>query len=353
MSQHRVAVVQAGTALFNTPRTLERMAALCDQAAGEGAELVVFPEAYVGGYPKGADFGARIGARTPEGRDEYLRYWRAAIEVPGPECARIGGFAARMRAHLTVGVIERAGSTLYCTALIFGPDGALLGKHRKLMPTGSERLVWGQGDGSTIPALQTAVGRIGAAICWENYMPALRQDMYAQGVTLWCAPTVDDRDIWQASMRHIAYEGRCFVLSACQFMTRADAPADYACIQGDDLATVLIRGGSVIVSPMGDMLAGPVYGREAVLAADIDLDDVIRGKFDLDVVGHYARPDVFRLQIDRTARRPVEAAGGSADTPPRREEACPEEAHPEDPASPRVVQGSAATAAMATAATTG
>lgn len=305
MTRHRVAVVQAGTSLFDTPRTLERMEAHCEAAARDGVELAVFPEAYVGGYPKGLDFGARIGTRTPAGREDFLRYWRAAIDVPGPECARIGSFAARMKAHLVTGVIERDGATLYCTALFFGPDGALLGKHRKLMPTASERLVWGQGDGSTIPVLDTALGRIGAAICWENYMPGLRQAMYARGIQLWCAPTVDERDIWQASMRHIAYEGRTFVLSACQYMTRADAPADYECPQGDDPRTVLIRGGSVIVGPLGDVLAGPVHGEEAVIAADIDLDDTIRGKYDLDVAGHYARPDIFTLLVDETARAPV------------------------------------------------
>ncbi len=313
MTTHRVAVVQAGSSLFDTPRTLERMRAHCEAAAAEGVELAVFPEAYVGGYPKGLDFGARIGTRTPEGREDFLRYWQAAIEVPGPELAHIGGFAAQMRAHLVVGVIERDGATLYCTALFFGPDGALLGKHRKLMPTASERLVWGQGDGSTLPAIQTPMGRLGAAICWENYMPSLRQAMYAKGVSIWCAPTVDERDIWQASMRHIAYEGRTFVLSACQYLTRADAPADYACVQGDDPKIELIRGGSVIVSPLGELLAGPVYGREVVLTADIDPMDAIRGKYDLDVAGHYARPDVFTLSVDERPRAAVATAQPATD----------------------------------------
>lgn len=305
MTQSRIAVIQAGTSLFDTPRTLERMEAHCQAAAAEGVELAVFPEAYVGGYPKGLDFGARIGTRTAAGRDDFVRYWQAAIDVPGPETARIGSFAAKMKAHLVTGVIERDGGTLYCTALFFGPDGALLGKHRKLMPTASERLVWGQGDGSTIPVFDTDIGRIGAAICWENYMPNLRQAMYGKGISLWCAPTVDERDIWQASMRHIAYEGRCFVLSSCQYMTRADAPDAYDCAQGNDPSTVLIRGGSVIVGPLGDVLAGPVYDREAVLTADIDLTDTIRGKFDLDVAGHYARPDIFRLSVNETERTPV------------------------------------------------
>lgn len=315
MSQHRVAVIQAGTSLFDTPRTLDRMGALCETAKEQAVELAVFPEAYVGGYPKGLNFGAVVGSRTPAGRNDFLRYWKSAIDVPGPETARMGSYAAKMRGHLVVGVIERDGATLFCTALFFGPDGALLGKHRKLMPTGSERLIWGQGDGSTIPVIETEVGRIGAAICWENYMTNLRQSMYGKGVNIWCAPTVDERDIWQHSMQHIAYEGRTFVLSACQFLTRADAPQDYDCAQGNNPATVLIRGGSVIVSPLGEVLAGPVYGKEAVIAADIDLDEAIRGKYDLDVVGHYARPDIFQLIVDETPRCAVNYHMEATDDP--------------------------------------
>lgn len=300
----RVAVVQAGTSLFDTPRTLERMQTFCEKAEGQDLGLVVFPEAYIGGYPKGLDFGARLGTRSAAGRDDFVRYCESAINVPGPETARMGEFAAAMRTTLVVGVIERSGSTLYCSALFFDPDGQLIAKHRKLMPTALERLVWGFGDGSTLPVVETRLGKAAAAICWENYMPNLRSALYAGGTQFWCAPTVDDRDVWQSSMQHIALEGRCFVLSACQYLKRSDAPESYDCIQGNDPSTVLIRGGSVIVSPLGEVLAGPLYGEEGMLVAEVDPADQLRGKYDLDVAGHYARPDVFQLRVNRTVQSP-------------------------------------------------
>jgi nitrilase len=190
----RAAVVQAGSVLFDTPRTLEKLADLASSARAAGAELAVFPEAFVGGYPKGLQFGASLGRRTAEGREEFRRYFESAIEVPGPETEFLGTVARDNRLQLVTGVIERSGGTLYCTVLFFGPNGDLLGKHRKLMPTAIERIVWGCGDGSTLPVLETAIGRIGAVICWENYMPLLRTAMYSKGIQLYCAPTVDDRD---------------------------------------------------------------------------------------------------------------------------------------------------------------
>ena len=205
----------------------------------------------------------------------------------------------------SLGVMEKDGGTLYCTVLFFGPDGALLGKHRKLMPTAMERLIWGFGDGSTLPVLDTPFGKLGAVICWENYMPLLRTAMYAKGVQIYCAPTADDRDTWVSTMQHVALEGRCFVLSACQYLTRGDCPDDYDAIQGDDPKTVLMRGGSCIVSPLGQVLAGPDFNGPTILTADLDLDDIARGKFDFDVTGHYARPDVFRLHVNERAMTPV------------------------------------------------
>ncbi len=300
------AVVQAAPVLFDTPRSLEKLGDLLADAAATGARLVVFPEAFVGGYPKGLDFGARLGQRAPEGREDFRRYFEAAIAVPGPETERIGEWVAGHGLNLVVGAIERAGGTLYCTALFFAPDGSLSAKHRKLMPTALERLVWGFGDGSTLPAPKTDIGTLGAVICWENYMPQLRLAMYGKGVEFYCAPTVDDREVWLPSMQMIALEGRCFVLSACQHMIRADGPEDYHPIQGDDPETRLIRGGSCIISPFGEVLAGPVRERDAILSAEMDKAEITRGKYDLDVVGHYARPDIFSLRVNEAKQTPVE-----------------------------------------------
>ena len=301
MTKLRVAVVQAAPVAFDSGASLDKVAALVAEAGRQEARLVVLPEAFVSGYPKGADFGARVGTRSPAGREMFRRYWEGAIAVPGPETARLGEIAWGCGVHLVIGVIEREAGTLYCTALFFGPGGELLGLHRKLVPTAMERLIWGRGDGSTLTVVDTAVGKIGAAICWENYMPLYRTALYSKGVELYCAPTVDDRDSWIPTMRHIAVEGRCFVLSACQFARRGDFPKDYSSTYGEDQAQVVIRGGSCIVNPFGEVLAGPVYDEQVVLSAEVDLRDIVRGKYDLDVTGHYGRPDIFRLQVDERA----------------------------------------------------
>lgn len=305
MAHLRASVVQAAPVAFDRDQTLARVAERAAEAAREGAQLVVFPEAFVSGYPRGLDFGARVGSRTPAGRDDFRRYWESAVDLPGPAVEFLGRVAREHRIHLVIGVIERDRGTLYCTVLFFAPEGRLLGKHRKLMPTAAERLVWGFGDGSTLPVFDTPLGRLGAVICWENYMPLLRMHMYAQGVELYCAPTADDRETWQATMRHIALEGRCFVLACNQFTRRSDYPRDYAAIQGDQPETIMCRGGSCVIGPLGQVLAGPVYDREAVLTVDLDLAEIAGGKYDLDVVGHYARPDIFRLLVDDRPKPPV------------------------------------------------
>jgi nitrilase len=301
----KVAVVQAAPVAFDREQTLTKVHTLAGEAAGQGARLVVFPEAFVSAYPRGLDFGAVVGSRTEAGREDFRRYWASSVEIPGPGIDRMARTARAHSIYLVVGVVERDGGTLYCTVVFFAPDGEYLGKHRKVMPTASERLVWGFGDGSTLPVFDTPLGKIGAVICWENYLPLMRAAMYAKGIELYCAPTADPRDTWVASMRHIAVEGRCFVLACNQFNRRRDFPSDYRSTFGDDPETIITRGGSCIVDPFGTFLAGPNMEGEAILVAEIDLAQIIRGKYDLDVVGHYARPDIFQLHVDERAKQAV------------------------------------------------
>lgn len=282
---------------------MEKLAGLTADAARQGARVVVFPEAYVSGYPRGLGFGALVGSRTDEGRELFRRYWESSVDVPGPDLDRLAEIARQNAVVLVVGVIERDGGTLYCTVLFFSAEGRYLGKHRKVMPTASERLIWGFGDGSTLPVFHTTVGKVGAVICWENYLPLLRAAMYAKGIQIYCAPTADPRDSWLSTVRHIAVEGRCFVLSCNQFNRVRDYPKDYG-LTGEP-ESVVCRGGSCIVDPFGNLLAGPNTDGEAILVADIDSDQIVRGKFDLDVVGHYARPDIFQLLVDERVKLPV------------------------------------------------
>ncbi len=208
---------------------------------------------------------------------------------------------------LSIGVIERdriSSGTLYCTLLMFGPDGRLLGKHRKLKPTAAERLIWGEGDGSTLPVYDTEIGKMGGLICWENYMPLARMAMYQKGVEIYLAPTADSRDTWQSTMQHIALEGRCFVLSCNQYVTKAMYPADLEGLEDLDAAPEeLCRGGSAILSPLGQYLAGPLYGAEGILYAELARIALLGAKFDFDVIGHYARNDVFRFSVNEEPQR--------------------------------------------------
>jgi nitrilase len=303
-----VAVVQAGSIPFDAEACIDKAERLIGEAAATGAKVIVFPEAFVTGYPKGLSYGTVVGARDAAGREEFRLYLDAAIEVPGPQTARLGKAAAKHGAYVVIGVIERERGTCYCTVLFFGPDGRLLGKHRKLMPTAMERLIWGFGDGSTLTAVDSPYGRIGSVICWENYMPMLRMAMYSKNIALYCAPTADDRPTWLSTMQHVALEGRCFVLTACQFLRKNDFPPSVRVSLGDSPDAVLMRGGSAIVSPLGRVLAGPHFDSETVVTATLDLGDIGRAKFDFDVVGHYSRPDVFQLTVNEAPARPVAAA---------------------------------------------
>jgi len=301
----KVAVVQAGSIPFDTAACVDKAVHLIADAATAGAKVIVFPEAFITGYPKGLQFGQVIGAREPSGREEFRLYFDAAIDVPGPETRTLGEAAAAHKSYVVMGVIEREHGTCYCTVLFFGPNGQLLGKHRKLLPTALERTIWGGGDGSTLTTVDSPYGRIGSVICWENYMPMLRMAMYSKNVAIYCAPTADDRDTWLPSMQHVALEGRCFVLSACQFICKKDFPDSVNITIGNSPDAVLMRGGSAIISPLGKVLAGPNFDGETILTADIDLNEIARSKLDFDVVGHYSRPDIFQLIVNEQPMLPV------------------------------------------------
>lgn len=299
----RISVLQIGSSPEGTKATLDKILSYEDAIKTAAPDLLVMPEATLGGYPKGESFGTQLGFRTESGRDSFKKYYDAAIDLGGEEVSTLCEFSKRINANILIGVIERSGGTLYCTAIFIDPEQGLTHKHRKLMPTGSERLIWGQGDGSTLPVVETKAGKAGAVICWENYMPLLRTTMYSKGIEIWCAPTVDARPVWQSTMQHIALEGRCFVASACQYQPSPNTLGmDVENWGADD---ELIPGGSVIIGPLGDILAGPLHGEEGLISADVNLNDIARGKYDLDVLGHYARPDIFELRVNETPRQSV------------------------------------------------
>lgn len=308
MSEHtgtiKVAVIQDAPVLFERDASVAKTCQLIAAAAGKGAQLILLPEAFIPAYPRGLTFGTVVGQRSASGRRIWQRYWENSLKVPGPETALLAAAAREAQAWVAIGVIEREGGTLYCTLLFFDPAGNLAGKHRKLKPTAAERLIWGEGDGSSLRVYDSAFGRIGGLICWENYMPLARMALYQQGIDIYLAPTADARDSWQATLRHIALEGRCFVLGCNQFVTRDMYPGDPDIQQElQQQPEVMCRGGSVVISPLGEILAGPLFEGAGILYADLDPGEISRSKFDFDVAGHYARPDIFQLTIQRDARK--------------------------------------------------
>lgn len=305
----RVAVAQATPVLFDPIGSARKAAELATTAGASGARLLLLPEAFIPAYPRGLGLGTVVGSRSAAGRDDFKMLWDTAVDVPGPATDLIATAARDASIYVAIGVVERSANehgTLYCSLLVFDDRGELVLHHRKLRPTGAERLMWGEGDGSTLTVLQTPFGRVGGLICWENYMPLARMAIYAQGVEIYLAPTADARDSWQATLQHIACEGRCFVLGCNQYVRREDYPARLASrSELSDLPKVVSRGGSAIYSPLGAPANGPVWEREELMICDLDLNDVSRGKFDFDVVGHYARADVFELRVNRSRRNPV------------------------------------------------
>lgn len=298
MKSFQVAVVQASAVLFDLERTLEKAEKLIQESAEKGAKLILFPEAFMSGYPRGLGFGTVVGSRTEAGRSLWQRYWDSSIAEGDEACNRLAEAAKNAQCFLAIGVNEKdvVSGTLYCSIFYFSSKGEFLGKHRKIKPTAQERVIWGEDDGSTLSTFNTELGKIGGLVCWENYMPMARMAMYQKGVQVYLAPTADARENWQSTMKHIALEGRCYVLGCNQYVAKSMYPKE---LQEEikDQPEIMSRGGSVIVDPLGEVLAGPFWEEEGILTAKISLDRVTQAKLDFDPIGHYHRPDLFNLTV--------------------------------------------------------
>ncbi len=307
---HTVAVVQHSPVWLDRAATLDRAAGLIREASSNGARLITFPEAFVAGYPIWV-WSLRTGDNDVA-TELYTRLLSQAVDLSSDDLLPLREAARAHNVTVVCGINEcdrsLSGTTLYNTVVVIGPDGRLRNRHRKLVPTNTERLVWAMGDASGLAATETPAGKVASLICWENYMPLARFSLYAQGVEIYVAPTWDQGDRWITSMRHIASEGRCWVLGSGSAMTNDDIPDGIPghdkIVAGDD--RWINSGGSVIVNPEGEIVAGPLYRETGILYAECDPAGVARSRYWLDVAGHYGRPDIFRLQVNREARRPIE-----------------------------------------------
>jgi len=288
----KVACVQVEPAIFDREATIEKMAGIAAEAAGEGASLVVFPETFVPVYPSSR--WARLLAAGSEGKPLFAKLARESVEIPSPASERLGSIAREAGVWLATGVNELERGTLYNALLLYSPDGELVLHHRKLMPTNHERLVWGLGSSDGLTAAATPLGKVGGLICWENLMPLARFALYESGVEIYLAPTADDTEDWHDSIRHIARESRAFVISPCVFQRASSYPDDVPLGEGPDL---LGRGGSAILAPDGSYLAGPLWDEEGILYAELDPQRLYEERQRFDPAGHYNRPDVFRLEV--------------------------------------------------------
>jgi nitrilase len=295
----KVALVQDSPVFFDKAATLQKVVEITTAQAKVGCNLVVFPESFVPGYPRGFSFGAVTGRRTDAGRQLYQEFYQQSFDIASDDLTILTELAATSNIYIVIGVTERnsTNGSLYCSMLYISPTDGLLGVHRKIKPTGTERLIWAEADGTSLVAFDTKIGKLGGLICWENYMPLARMAMYSKGVELYIAPTADSRPQWQATMQHIALEGRCFVLGCNQYFTKSMYPERYQHLVADE-AEEICSGGSVIVSPMGEVLAGPLFGSAGVITAELDLADIIKSKLDFDPIGHYARPDIFDFKVN-------------------------------------------------------
>jgi nitrilase len=296
----RVACVQVEPVILDRAGTIDRLAEQTRIAAGEGAELVVFPETFVPAYPSSRWAKALAGWADPRAKEAFARLRRESLEVPSEDERRLGEIAKEHGVWLVTGVNEvdpeRPG-TIYNSLLYHAPDGTLAEHHRKLVPTNHERLVWGQGDGRGLRALETPLGRVGGLICWENYMPLARFSLYESGVEIYIASTADDGDAWQATLVHIARESRAFVIAPCHFQRATSYPDDFPLRELLEGVDVLGRGGSAILGPDGGYLAGPLYDEEGILYADLDADRLYEERQRFDAAGHYHRPELLRFEL--------------------------------------------------------
>jgi nitrilase len=334
MSTVRVAAVQASYVLMDQQATLDRVTELTGKAAAQGAQLVVFPEVFIPGTPIWID----TRPIWDSDADWFRLLAENAVVIPGPATERLANLARDHGIWLVIGVEEREphGGTIYNTLLYFSPEGALAERHRKLVPTGAERTVWGMGDGSTLRVVDTPLGRIGGLICWENYMPLARFHMYAQGVDVWLAPTLAPGDGWIATMRHIARENRMFVIGVNPVLHIDQIPPDFPHRDQlipdqyrDETGDWIEEGNTVIVGPNGAVLAGPVRQREEILVTDLDLGEVKSGRRAMDPVGHYHRPDIFRLYVDVSPRPPVTETRAPGNEPESSNASSPEPGPPD------------------------
>ena len=294
----KVGLVQENPVFFNKVETISKIEQITITYAAKGCDLLVFPESFIPGYPRGFNFGTTIGSRSEKGRKLYAKYYENSLNVQSEDLKRLEDISKKNEIYLVIGVTEKddISGSLYCSMLYISPTSGLLGTHRKIKPTGAERIVWAEASGESLTTYQTKIGKLGGLICWENYMPLARMSMYRKGIEIYIAPTADAKQEWTSTMQHIALEGRCFVLGCNQYFTKSMYPENYQSLVADESET-MCRGGSIIVAPNGKILAGPLYDKAGVLVAEIDLEEIKLNKLDFDVIGHYARNDIFEFDV--------------------------------------------------------
>ena len=294
----KVCLIQDAPVFFDKEASLQKLTTLVEKYSAE-ADLIVFPESFIPGYPRGFSFGAKVGRRSDEGKALYAEYINNSIDLGGVDRKRLEELSKSNNTYLVIGATEKESQhgSLYCSVIYISPTQGLLGVHRKIKPTGTERVIWSEAAGESLVTFDTSIGKLGGLICWENYMPLARMSMYQKGVEIYLAPTADSRPSWTSTMQHIAMEGRCFVLGCNQYFTKSMYPKRFHS-QIKDEEENMCEGGSIIVSPIGEILAGPLFGSAGALLAELDLEEVSKSKLGFDVVGHYSRKDIFNYSVN-------------------------------------------------------